>query len=60
MKEAGAKAPPQKPADPKEDKLRRRNEDRERKLLDEMNKLEDDNPMKEKIMKELQRLKIKA
>ena len=45
----------------KEDKIRRKYEDRERKMLEEIAKMgDDDNPMKERMIKELQRMKIKA
>ena len=41
--------------------MRRKYEDRERKMLEDISKLgESDNPMKEKMIKELQRMKIKV
>jgi len=43
----------------KEEKLRRRHEDKERRMLEELANLKDDDPMKEKMLKELQRMKIK-
>jgi hypothetical protein len=59
-KELAAKAA-QKSQELKDDKVRRKYEDRERKMLEDISKLgESDNPMKEKMMKELQRMKIKA